>query len=241
MTKLSREEKKLVKELEKKLKYKFKDRTQVKRALTHKSYANEQKLPATAHNERLEYLGDAVLELVISHLLMLRFPDSPEGELSKIRASIVNEKTLASVAESIDLGSYLYLGRGEEMGGGREKDSILSDAFEAVLGAIYLDRGFKKSFKVIQRIAEGLFKKMHTDNFYKDYKTQLQETAQMIFKSVPRYKHVSESGPDHAKTFEVNVSLNKEVYGSGRGRSKKSAEQNAAKEALERIDREQTS
>lgn len=235
MARITREEKKQYKLLEKKLGYTFKKRELLKCALMHKSYANENKLPALNHNERFEFLGDAVLELVISHLLMEKFPKASEGKLSKVRASIVNEKTLAKVAMSLNLGDFLYLGKGEDVGGGRNKSSLLSDALEAVFGAIYLDRGFKKSYKVLEKIAQKLFEQMEDEDFYKDYKTQLQETAQLLFKTVPRYRLVSEIGPDHDKQFEIHILLHNEIYGSGMGRSKKDAEQNAARMALEKI------
>ncbi|MDX1386536.1 MAG: ribonuclease III [bacterium] len=232
---ISGDEKKILKDLEKNLGYRFRHRNLLKNALTHKSYANEKRLESSDHNERFEFLGDAVLELVVSHLLMENYPEAPEGELSKIRASIVNEKTLANVARDHEIGRYLYLGKGEEMGQGREKPSLLSDAVEAILGAIYLDRGFKKAYRVIRRIALELFDQVGTEGFYKDYKTLLQEKAQNIFKTVPKYKLVQEIGPDHDKTFEVNLLIRGEVMGVGRGKSKKGAEQNAAKQALANI------
>ncbi|MFO1519030.1 MAG: ribonuclease III [bacterium] len=237
MEKLSKEDKKKLKILEKKLGVRFWKRELLKRALTHKSYANERKLDAACHNERLEFLGDAVLELVVSHTLMDLYPEAPEGELSKLRASMVNEKTLAALARSFDIGDMLFLGRGEEMGQGREKSSLLSDAYEAVLGAIYLDRGFKKAFKVVRKHAEILISKVTQEGFYKDYKTQLQETSQTLFKTVPRYRLVDEEGPDHDKTFKVNILINNEIYGVGSGKSKKDAEQNAAREALEALEK----
>jgi len=230
--KLTRPELKKLKTFEKLLGYRFRHRQVLKTALTHKSYANEKRLEATDHNERYEFLGDAVLELVVSHLLMENYPDQPEGELSKLRASIVNETTLASVAREHEIGDYLYLGKGEEMGAGREKNSLLANALEAILGAVYLDRGFKKAFKVIKRIALELFEQVGQEGFYKDYKTQLQERAQILFKTVPKYKLVGETGPDHNKTFEVNLMIRGETLGVGVGKSKKGAEQNAAKEAL---------
>lgn len=232
---ISRDEKKQLKKLEKNLSYRFKNRSLLKNALTHKSYANEKRLQASDHNERLEFLGDAVLELVVSDLLMEQYGDSAEGELSKLRASLVNEKTLAGVARDHQLGQYLYLGKGEEMGQGREKPSLLSDAMEAVLGAVYLDRGFSKAYRVIRRIALELFEQVGTEGFYKDYKTLLQEKAQTVFRTVPKYKLVEEIGPDHDKTFKINLLIKGEVMGMGEGKSKKGAEQNAAKEALENI------
>ncbi len=235
--KFTRDEKKRLKGLEKNLGYRFRSKYQLKNALTHKSYANERRLDAIDHNERLEFLGDAVLELVVSHLLMDAYPEAAEGELSKLRASIVNEKTLAGVAKEHNLGEYLYLGKGEEIGAGREKPSLLANALEAVLGSIYMDRGFKKAFKVIKRIALELFQQVGQEGFYKDYKTQLQEKAQTMFKTVPKYKLVGETGPDHDKTFEVNLTIRGESYGVGSGKSKKSAEQNAAREALDALEK----
>lgn len=233
--KVTREEKKQLKRFEKNLAYSFRRKHWLKHALTHKSFANEQRLPPTLHNERLEFLGDAVLELVISDLLMEEYPDSPEGEMSKIRASIVNETTLTQVANSLELGDFLYLGKGEDMGGGRKKPSLLSDAMEAVFGAIYLDRGFKKAYKVIRNLALDLFEQLGTEGFYKDYKTLLQERAQELFRTVPRYKLLKEIGPDHAKIFEVVINIKGQDWGEGRGKSKKNAEQNAAKSALNNL------
>lgn len=237
MEKLSRDEKKNLKEMEKRLGVRFWKRELLKRALTHKSYANERKLDPSCHNERLEFLGDAVLELVVSHTLMSLYPEAPEGELSKLRAAMVNEKTLAELARSFGIGEKLYLGKGEEMGQGREKSSLLSDAYEAVLGGIYLDRGFKKVFKVVRKHVELLIQKVTEEGFYKDYKTQLQETSQTLFKVVPRYRLIEEQGPDHDKTFKVNILINNEIYGAGSGKSKKDAEQNAAREALENLEK----
>ncbi len=202
----------------------------------HKSYANEHKLPATEHNERYEYLGDAVLELSISHLLMNRFPDFPEGELSKLRAAIVNETQLAELAKALNIGDYLYLGKGEEQTGGRDKPSLLSDAFEATLGAIYLDRGFSKAFKVIKKIYDDVIERAGGVGFVRDYKTRLQELSQARFRAVPRYRLQGTAGPDHAKTFEVHLYINDNLMGVGKGASKKAAEQAAASEALSRLE-----
>ncbi len=234
--KISREDKKRLKALEKLLGFRFRKRELLKQALTHKSFANEKRMASTAHNERFEFLGDAVLELVVSHVLMTTYPDAPEGELSKLRAAMVNEKTLASMAKSVGIGENLYLGKGEEIGQGREKPSLLSDAYEAILGALYLDRGFPKTFKLLQKHVQTLLE-MVTSGGYTDYKTQLQERAQNLFKSVPRYRMVDQSGPDHDKTFRVEIQINKETYGLGEGKSKKDAEQNAAKIALEELEK----
>ncbi|MFH1830168.1 MAG: ribonuclease III [Pseudomonadota bacterium] len=198
----------------------------------HKSYANEQKLPATEHNERYEYLGDAVLELSISHILMERFPDFPEGELSKLRAAVVNETQLAELARTLDLGEYLYLGKGEDQTGGRDKPSLLSDAFEAILGAIYIDKGFGKAFKVIESIYDDVLDRAGGVGFVRDFKTRLQEISQARFRAVPRYRLQSTYGPDHAKIFEVHLYINDSLMGVGKGPSKKAAEQAAACEAL---------
>ncbi len=232
---MSKEEKARMKRCEKRLGYKFKHREMLKRALTHKSFANEQRLPATEHNERSEFLGDAVLELAISHLLMERFPDFPEGELSKLRAAIVNETQLAELARELDLGEELYLGKGEDQTGGRDKASLLSDALEAVLGAIYLDRGFTKAFGVVRHLYEEVLDRAGGVGFVRDFKTRLQEVSQARFRAVPRYRLLRTTGPDHAKTFEVHLYINEECYGVGEGASKKAAEQAAASQALQRL------
>lgn len=232
---MSSEEKKRIKALEKRLGYAFKHRSHLKKALTHKSYTNEQRLPPTDHNERYEYLGDAVLELSISHLLMEKFPHYPEGDLSKLRAAIVNEAQLAEIARQLDLGHYLYLGRGEDMTGGRNKPSLLSDAYEAVLGGIYLDRGFNKVMGVVKKHYREVLQRAGRKGFVKDFKTKLQEEAQVMFKAMPRYRLIKETGPDHRKTFEVHLFINDRLMGIGKGASKKAAEQEAARIALEKL------
>ena len=193
-------------------------------------------MPATEHNERYEYLGDAVLELSVSHLLMERFPDHPEGELSKLRAAIVNEGQLAEIARNIELGDYLYVGKGEELTGGREKPSLLSDALEAVFGAVYLDRGFGKAFDVVDFLYTDVLERAGGVGFIRDYKTKLQEVSQSRFHSVPRYRLAKTTGPDHQKTFEIQLYIQDELWGVGRGLSKKAAEQEAAKEALGKLE-----
>lgn len=237
MQKIDKEERVQLKLFEKNLGYKFKKPALLKRALTHKSYTNEMKLSPLEHNERLEFLGDAVLELVISHLLMEKFNDHPEGELSKLRAAIVNETQLAELARKIDLGGYLFLGRGEDQTGGRDKDSLLSDAYEAVLGAVYIDRGLKKVFPVIEKQYHKIIEKVGREGFARDYKTRLQEEVQSRFRSIPRYELVRSVGPDHNKIFEVSLYVQEELYGVGKGSSKKSAEQDAARNALDVIAR----
>lgn len=232
---LSADDKERLKRFERRLGYKFKRREHLKRALTHKSFTNEHRLPASENNERYEYLGDAVLELSVSHLLMERFPEHPEGELSKLRAAIVNEEQLAELARGLSLGDALYLGKGEDQTGGRAKPSLLSDAFEAVLGAVYLDRGFEKAFRFVARQYKSTLDRAGGVGFVKDYKTKLQEESQCRFRSIPRYRLMSARGPDHRKLFEVHLYIRDERWGVGQGASKKAAEQAAAREALERL------
>lgn len=232
---MTRKERKALKEFSKIFGYKFRHQSLLKRALSHRSYANEQGLPTEANNERLEFLGDAVLDLAVSEILMTRFPDYTEGELSKLRAAIVNERQLAELARQYRVGEFLLLGRGEEQTMGREKPSLLADAYEAVLGAIYLDRGFKKAEAVINKHYGHLFNSRPPDSFYRDFKTELQERVQSQFRVIPQYRITGESGPDHRKLFEVDILIQNEVYGSGEGYSKKEAEQKAAQQALEKI------
>ena len=232
---LTSKEKKKFKEVEKTIGYSFRKTALLKRALTHKSFANENKLPPEEQNERLEFLGDAVLELAVSELLMEKYPNYSEGDLSKLRAAIVNEKQLASFAREFRLGDLLYLGKGEELTSGREKPSLLADAYEAVLGAIYLDRGFAKAAQVIRKHYQKLLDHTPSEDIYKDYKTELQEKSQSLYRSVPRYRLAAESGPDHDKTFQIELLIRGEVMGRGEGRSKKEAEQMAAREALQKL------
>ncbi|MBI4196311.1 MAG: ribonuclease III, partial [Deltaproteobacteria bacterium] len=212
---ISKEEKKKLQVIEKSLGYSFKSDALLKRALTHKSYANENRLPSEQQNERLEFLGDAVLELAISEFLMEKFPLFSEGDLSKLRAAIVNEQQLTEIARGLNLGEFLYLGRGEEQTSGREKPSLLADAFEALLGAIYLDRGYKKASLVIRKHYGRMLEQSPVESFYRDYKTDLQEKSQALFRSIPKYKLVSEIGPDHSKTFEVEIYIREQLMGKG--------------------------
>jgi len=233
--KITSDEKKKLKEFEKILGISFWKREHLKRALMHKSYANENKLSHTEHNERYEYLGDAVLELAVSNILFSMFPNHTEGDLSKLRAAVVNEEQLAELARGIRLGDYMFLGKGEDQTGGRDKPSLLSDAFEAVLGAIYLDRGFDKAAKVIRKTFETAIRQAGGVGYVSDYKTRLQEVVQGKFRTIPRYRMAREIGPDHSKTFEINLFINGEHMSTGLGASKKAAEQDAARLALERI------
>ena len=217
--------------LEGKLAYVFRDASLCETALTHKSWMNESQETERSDNERLEFLGDAVLALVTSDLLMRRFPQQPEGDLSKARAAIVNEAGLARVAEILALGQWIFLGRGEEQAGGRLKRSLLANAFEALIGAIYLDGGFTAAFEVIERLFAPIIAEVPSAAS-KDYKSRLQEIAQARLQMAPSYTVLSEQGPDHAKTFEVAIWIGEKEYGRAFGRSKKEAQQNAAERAL---------
>ena len=219
------------KELEKVIGYTFSNPKYLTIALSHTSYVNEVKRGLVS-NERQEFLGDAVLSIVVSDYLFKHYSHLPEGELTKLRASLVCEKSLCEFAHMIGLGQYLMLGRGEEQMGGRERPSILADAFEALIAAIYLDGGMEHAKKFILGFVK---KQVEKDKkvFFKDYKTALQEIIQQNREEQLTYVLVGESGPDHDKHFSVEVHLNSNVIGKGEGRSKKDAEQMAAKEVLE--------
>lgn len=201
-------------------------------SLTHRSYAFEQGIEDT--NERLEFLGDAVLGLVVTDLGYSRFPDLSEGQLAKLRAATVNMSALADVARELDLGSLVLLGKGEEMSGGRDKASILADAMEAVLGAVYVDAGLEAARKLIERLFWPRMDAYVRGEGERDYKTGLQEIASQDLGSLPEYRIVEE-GPDHRKEFTATVFLTGKLWGEGRGRSKKEAEQQAAREAFTRL------
>jgi len=212
------------------LEYSFKDSDLLVNAFRHASYVNEQSDSDLEDNERLEFLGDAVLELAISHLLMERFPGAEEGDLSRMRASVVDEKGLFKVAMGLELGDCLLLGRGEEQSGGREKPSILSDTMEALLGALYLDAGFDRVLEVVEKLFGNQLDGLSIEAV-RDFKSLLQEYTQRTFRSLPRYRMVEETGPAHDKRFRVILTLNEEVISEGEGKSKKEAEQRAAEEA----------
>ncbi len=216
--------------LQNKLDYKFNNVKLLENALYHSSYANEVRGGVTS-NERLEFLGDSVLSVIVASYLFENFKTIPEGELTKLRASLVCEKSLCLFSREIGLGEFLRLGKGEEKGGGRERDSILADAFEAVLAAIYLDGGMAEAEKFVLRFVLPELEHRN-DEVFKDYKTALQEIIQRNPEENVTYHLIGESGPDHDKVFEVEVHLNSNVIGSGKGKSKKQAEQCAAKEAL---------
>ncbi len=221
------------KELQLSIGYEFKNEQYLMEALTHSSYSNEIKNAKGHNNERLEFLGDSVLSLVISEYIFKTFPNTPEGKLTKLRAKIVCEPTLASCAKNIKLGQYMNFGKGEEMTGGRERASILADAFEALIAAIYLDGGLESAEKFIIEYMQKYIDDSVSGKVFLDYKTHFQELAQNDKNNKINYEIVKEEGPDHCKMFYANVLLNDVVVGSGKGRSKKEAEQEAAKDALE--------
>lgn len=216
-------------ELEKKIGYTFQNRALLKQAVTHSSFANEQKINRQKHYERLEFLGDAVLELVSSDFLFQTHPEMPEGQLTKLRASMVCEPALAYCAKDLTLDSYIQLGRGEEATGGRYRDSIVSDVMEAVIGAIYLDGGMEPARTYIHRF---ILSDLENKQLFLDSKTNLQEYMQQNLKKEFHYRLVEESGPEHDKVFLVEVVMEEKVLGRGKGRTKKAAEQQAAYEAL---------
>lgn len=218
--------------LEKKLGYTFRDRSLLSEALNHSSYANEHRSAEVSSNERLEFLGDSVLGFVTAEFLFKTYGKLPEGDLTRIRAALVCEQSLYEVAKGLDLGQYLKLGKGEEAGGGRQRQSILADATEAVFAAVYLDGGMERVRELICRV---LLSRAPAAEERRDYKTTLQEIVQRRSGQVLTYHMVDESGPDHNKTFLFQVRLNGAPVGQGRGHSKKEAEQAAARDALEKL------
>ena len=225
-------------ELEKKIGYTFKNKNLLNTALTHSSFSNEMRSKFhrdIEYNERLEFLGDSVLSIVVSRYLFLHYDRFPEGELTKLRASVVCEKSLGQIANKIGLGNYLLLGKGEELNGGRERISILADAFEALLGAIFLDSGDLAKECVTDFLMPFILEEIEQVTNYgamKDYKTLLQQIIQQVEGEILEYVLINESGPAHRKVFSVEARLNSNVIGRGQGKSKREAEQAAAKEAL---------
>jgi ribonuclease-3 len=215
--------------LEERLGYRFKNKQLIIEALTHKSY----KKPY--NNERLEFLGDAVLDLIVGEYLFLKFPNSNEGILSKIRASLVNESGFALLARAINLGEYMYLSLAEENNNGRDKPSLLSNAFEAIIGAIYLEAGLQKAKEIAIKLLEECYPKIDLKSLSKDYKTTLQELTQATHGVTPVYKLIGSSGPDHKKEFEIAVVLDDQEVSRAKGKSKKDAQQKAAQIALEKL------
>ena len=216
--------------LEDTLGYAFSDRSRLEVALCHRSWANEHSAAQAPDNERLEFLGDAVLDLIVGHMLMDRFPALREGQLSVTRAQVVSEAALAELAVELVLGQWLRLGRGEERSGGREKPSILADAVEAVIASVYLDGGFVAAWNLVGRLLGKRIGAVEVTGYY-DFKTRLQEQAQGRLRTTPVYRVLTEIGPDHDKRFEVGVSIGKKEFSRAIGRSKKEAEQLAAADA----------
>jgi ribonuclease III len=219
--------------LEGNISYRFHNPDLLNLALTHRSYANERSGGDSRDNERLEFLGDSVLNTIISKLIMERFPHFPEGELTRLRASLVKEKSLAKISKQLGINRCLLLGKGESLRGGREKNSLISDAYEALIGAIFLDGGFEKAFGVVQRQFTPLLDQGLTDDG--DFKTKVQQICQSRFGDIPRYRLSEVTGPEHDKTFRVAIFIAGQRYGTGVGKSKKEAQQNAAREALKRV------
>ena len=223
----------MIKDLETAIGYTFTNLSLLQNAVTHSSYANERYRNSLMSNERLEFLGDSILGMVVAEHLYRNFPDRPEGELTRMRADMVCEKTLARVADRIHLGDHLLLGHGEEQGGGRKRESILADAVESVIAACFLDGGMPAARELIGRfiLSEVPVTRMHNV----DYKTTLQELVQQKKNQILAYTPAGESGPDHEKVFWVQVSLNDTAVGQGSGTSKKRAEQDAARQAIEKL------
>lgn len=221
-----------VEQLEKELNMKFKNHALITQAFTHSSYVNEHRKKSVLDNERLEFLGDAVLELGVSQFLYRKHKDMPEGEMTKLRAAIVCEPSLYNFALSLDFGEYILLGKGEEKSGGRNRPALLADVFEAFLGALYLEQGFKK---ILEFLEAHVFPKIETGAFSHemDYKTQLQELVQQETNQSVEYEIVREKGPAHNKEFVAHVLIKGQIWGKGEGRTKKEAEQRAAKTALD--------
>ena len=219
-------------EFQRKLIYEFKNVDFLVESLRHSSFVNEHPEMDIQDNERLEFLGDAVLNLVVGHILMQRYPDLKEGDLSRMRANLVNESQLASIARKMDLGSHILLGKGEVQSKGREKKSILANTYEAVIAAVYLDGGFDAVFRIIDGAFSSLMDFVARPSANHDYKSQIQELVQLKYQQIPDYIVVHESGPDHDKTFHVQLKV-EEIQTKGVGKSKKAAEQDAARKGLE--------
>lgn len=220
--------------LEENLGIKFKDYSLLSRALTHRSYLNENPNIALADNERLEFLGDAVLDFIVGAYLYHRFPEMDEGELTSLRAALVRAKTLADFARQLELGKFLQLGYGEAENGGRERVPILCATFEAVIGAMYLDQGLEKVENLVERLVGPALVTIMASSLHKDAKSEFQVWAQARYNITPHYEVIASSGPDHAKVFTVQVKLGDDTWGMGSGRSKRRAAQVAAAEAMQK-------
>ena len=221
--------------LEKKLDYKFKNKNLLKEALTHPSFQKKSLKDKTANNQRLEFLGDSVLDLIVTEHLYRKLASFSEGKLTKIRSVMVSKDILAKWANHLSLGKYIILGKGEDLTGGRKKLSILADCFEALLGAIYLDSGLQKAKKIISSFIIEEIELSMKGKYEEDYKTLLQEFSQKKMKCLPEYYLIKEKGPDHKKIFCIEVRLKKIIYGAGTGENKKDAEQDAARDALKKL------
>ena len=222
-------------DLESALNYFFKDKDRLKTALRHSSFVNEQSEAGLEDNERYEFLGDAVLNLIISHILMERYPTLAEGDLSRTRSYLVNEVQLSDLARKIHLGAFIELGKGEIQTKGQKKKSILADAFEALAAAVYLDGGFNPAFRMIADLFDPLLDQMEMPEQYQDFKSRLQEISQTQLKATPVYSVIEEIGPDHDKTFKVELSVG-DTRTHGTGKNKKGAEQAAARKALDQLE-----
>lgn len=221
----------VLKKLEERLDYRFRDVDLLVTALTHRSYVNENRQPGVSDNERLEFLGDSVLGLCVSDLLIKKYVDGSEGDLTKMRSVLVGEKNLAQLARELQIGNCLLIGRGEENAGSRARDSFLANAFEAVVAAVYLDSGYENVRAVVRKFIEPFLEKETLPSDYFDYKTLLQEFCQRKFKTIPMYLLADTSGPEHAKVFEVKVVIVDKLTAIGTGTSKKEAEKQAAQKA----------
>lgn len=229
---MNRERREGLNRLERDIGYRFSDPALLDNALTHRSFVNENPGVPCGDNERLEFLGDAVLELAISAMLMKKYPGDTEGELSKLRASVVNEKPLAALARRFHVGDLLLLGKGEEATGGRDKPSLLANAFESVVAALFLDGGYDRTAAFIGSLFEPLIGPGNLASLYRDYKTAAQELCQNRFHELPRYVVVSETGPDHDKRFHISLMIGERAIATGSGKSKKEAEQEAAQRTI---------
>jgi ribonuclease-3 len=216
----------------------FRDKTLLQRALTHRSYLNENPEYPLEDNERLEFLGDAILDFITGEYLYHRFPEMAEGQLTNLRSALVRTEKLAEFAVTLDLGQYLFLGRGEEDTGGRERMAILCDAFEALIGALYLDQGVEQARQFVLHIIEPALETTLAAAAEKDAKSRLQEVSQSYYQVTPTYRTVKEQGPDHAKEFTVEAVIDNKSYGQGKGFSKQTAAQAAAQQALEALAKE---
>jgi ribonuclease III len=236
---IDKERLKILSSLEKKIAYRFRDISLLSTALTHRSYVNENQQLSVSDNERFEFLGDAVLGLCVSDLIIKKYADFPEGALTQIRSALVNEKNLAQIASDLQIGECLLIGRGEEISGSRKKRSFLADTFEAVIAAVYLDSSFEKTKTIITKIIEPLLEDDDIRSLHFDYKTALQEYCQKKYKSVPEYVLLESAGPDHAKTFKVEVTVTNKAKQTGLGNSKKEAEKQAAQKAWKILQNEE--